>query len=168
MVIINEFIEAIKNKNFVINIGSIINFILGHKSLLNSGIFYRNISIGNIMLIKNENNGFFIDFDFAIKISNNQTFDAPGKTGIKIFITIGALFGEPYSFIHDLEFFFWVFFWICIYYNGLNKKGEVKRRVVPKYEKWNYVDTEELAVFKILIVEEERFDKIIADFTFSY
>ncbi len=45
--------------------------------------------------------------------------------------------------MHDLESFFWVLFWICINYNGLNEKGEVKRRIVPQYEKWNYAGTEE-------------------------
>ena len=37
--------------------------------------------------------------------------------------------------MHDLELFFWVLCWICIHYNGRNEKGEVKQRVVPKYEK---------------------------------
>jgi hypothetical protein len=33
-----------------------------------------------------------------------------------------------------------VLFWICIHYNRSNGS-----RVVPNFEKWNYVDTEELA-----------------------
>jgi len=163
--IINGFIGAIKGEDLVINIGSITDFILGHESLLNGGILHRDISIGNIMLTENENNGFLIDLDLAIKTSNDQASGAPGKTGTKIFMAIGALLGKPHSFMHDLESFFWVLFWICIHYNGLNEKGEVRRRVVPKYEKWNYADTEELAAFKTLIVEEERFDKTTAGFT---
>ena len=45
--------------------------------------------------------------------------------------------------MHDLESFFWVLFWICIYYNGLNEESRV-----PRFEKWNYVDMEELAEIK--------------------
>ena len=55
--------------------------------------------------------------------------------GTKVFMAIGALLGEPHSFMHDLESFFWVLFWICIHFDGLNEKGEVKRRIVRKYEK---------------------------------
>lgn len=71
MIIINEFIKAIKNKDFIINIENLTNFILGYKFLLNIRIFYRNISIGNIIFIKNEDNGFFIDLDLINKINNN-------------------------------------------------------------------------------------------------
>ena len=52
-------------------------------------------------------------------------------------MAIGALLGEPHSFMHDLESFFWVLFWICIHYDGLDEKGKVKRRIIPQYEKWN-------------------------------
>ena len=50
--------------------------------------------------------------------------------GTMVFMAIGALLGEPPSFMHDLESLFWVLFWICIHYNGLNEKGKVKRRIV--------------------------------------
>lgn len=54
----------------------------------------------------------------------------PKLAGTKVFMAIGALLGEDHSFMHDLESFFWVLFWICIHYEGLNKKGEPKRRIV--------------------------------------
>jgi hypothetical protein len=94
MAIINEFIKIIKNKYFVINTESLINFILKYKFFLNAEILYRNILINNIILIKNENNNFFIDFDFFNKINYNRAFGAPSKINIKIFITIGALIGK--------------------------------------------------------------------------
>ncbi len=65
-------------------------------------------------------------------------------------MAIGALLGEPHSFMHDLESFFWVLFWICIHYNGPNES-----RVVPRFEKWNYVDTEELASSKKGVIDDE-------------
>ena len=45
--------------------------------------------------------------------------------------------------MHDLESFFWVLFWICIHYDGPSVS-----RVVREFEKWNYVDMEELANLK--------------------
>ena len=81
-------------------------------------------------------------------------------------MAIGALFGEQHNFMHDLESFFWVLFWICIHHDGLNEKGEVKRRIVPEYEKWSYAGIRELADLKRgLVVEAERFSEAIADFT---
>ncbi len=65
-----------------------------------------------------------------------------------------------------MESIIWVLSWVCIHYEGRNEKGESKRRIIPKYEKWNYADTEELAdIKKGLIVEEEGFSKAIAGFT---
>ena len=97
---------------------------------------------------------------------SSQPPQSSNLAGTKIFMAIGALFGEQHSFMHDLESFFWVLFWICIHYDGQDEKGEMKRRIVPKYEKWNYAGTEELADLKRgLVVEEERFSKAIASFT---
>lgn len=97
------------------------------------------------MLTENEDDGFLVDFDLAIKTSDDQASSAPSKTGTKIFVAIGALLGEHHCFMHDLESFFWVLIWICIHYSGLDKTGKVQSRVVPKYEKWNYADVGELA-----------------------
>jgi len=59
-------------------------------------------------------------------------------------MAIGSLLGENHSFMHDLESFFWVLFWICIYYDGPDRS-----RVVPQFDKWNYADMEELAKLKL-------------------
>ncbi|KAI9758368.1 MAG: hypothetical protein M1835_000602 [Candelina submexicana] len=141
----------------------------GHESLLNAGILHRDISIGNIMLTENEDTGFLIDLDLAIKTSNDQASGAPSKTGTKIFMAIGALLGEPHSFMHDLESFFWVLFWICIHYGGLDKTGNVKRRMLPKYEKWNYADVGELAEWKKGVIDDENdFDEVIEQYFTAY
>ena len=60
--------------------------------------------------------------------------------GTRAFMAIGVLLDEQHSFMHDLKLFFCVLFWICIHCNGLDES-----RVVPRFEKWNYVKTEELA-----------------------
>jgi hypothetical protein len=79
-------------------------------------------------------------------------------------MAIGALLGETHSFMHDLESFFWVLFWICIHYNEQNEE-----RVVPRFEKWNYMDTEELAGMKLGdIAKEAIFIKTITDYFAPY
>ncbi|KAK3366555.1 hypothetical protein B0H63DRAFT_456236 [Podospora didyma] len=74
-------------------------------------------------------------------------------------MAIGALLGEQHSFMHDLESFFWVLFWICIHCIGPDET-----RVVPQFDKWNYVDTEELAKQKLgTVAKESIFMKTITD-----
>jgi len=66
-------------------------------------------------------------------------------------MAIGVLLGEIHSAWHDFKSFFWVLFWICIHYNGLNKKGNI----VNRFNKWNSVDTEELAKIKKKEVDDK-------------
>ena len=74
-------------------------------------------------------------------------------------MAIGVLIGEQHSFMHDLESFFWVLFWICIHC-----KGPGESRVVQQFDKWNYVDTEELAKLKLgTVAKESIFMKTITD-----
>ena len=66
-------------------------------------------------------------------------------------MAIRVLLGEIHSAWHDFELFFQVLFWICIYYNRPNKKGNV----VNRFDKWNSVDIEELAKMKKGEVDNE-------------
>jgi hypothetical protein len=86
---------------------------------------------------------FLIDLDLAIKEQRDGVSGLYGKTGTRAFMAIGSLLGEKHSFMHDLESFFWVIFWIYIYYEGLGKG-----RVMARFDKWNFVDIEELASTK--------------------
>lgn len=55
-------------------------------------------------------------------------------------MAIGALIdNKQYSFMHDLEAFFWVLFWVFIHY-----QRPVEARVVARFDGWNFMDTEEL------------------------
>ncbi|KAL2257094.1 hypothetical protein VTK26DRAFT_672 [Humicola hyalothermophila] len=78
-----------------------------------------------------------------------------GKTGTRAFMAIGVLLGEQHSFMHDLESFIWVLFWICIYYSG---PGEA---IGPtEYDSWNYESDGMLVASKIgEIADEEVFLK---------
>ena len=120
------------------------------------------------MLTENEDDGFLIDLDLAIKTSDDHASGAPSKTGTKVFMAIGALRGEPPSFMHDLESFFWVLFWICIHHDGFDKNGKVKRRIIPEYEDWNYLSTDRLEegkAGKMLKLEETSDQKMYEWFT---
>uniref|UniRef100_A0A0B7KKI9 EKC/KEOPS complex subunit BUD32 n=1 Tax=Bionectria ochroleuca TaxID=29856 RepID=A0A0B7KKI9_BIOOC len=131
----------------------------GHYHLHKAGLLHRDISINNLMMNEDEKNpsrtAFLIDLDLAVREQREGASGAKGKTGTRAFMAIGALLDDEHSFMHDLESFFWVLFWICIHYNGPNDG-----KPVPRFEKWNYVDTDELAELKKgEIADEEDFLK---------
>lgn len=94
---------------------------------------------------------FLIDLDLAIKEDREKSSGARGKTGTRAFMAIGVLLDDKlHSFMHDLESYFWVLFWICIHYHRANQE-----RVMKRFDKWNYADTEELAEIRKGIVGDE-------------
>lgn len=142
----------------------------GYESLhTQAGMLQCDVSIGNLIMNEDDDNpswrSFLIDLDLAIKEQRQGSSGAPGKTGTRAFMAIGVLLDEKHSFMHDLESFFWVLFWICIHYDGPNEA-----RVVPRFEKWNYADTEELAKLKKGEVNDERdfFKTVEVNFTTYY
>jgi hypothetical protein len=54
-------------------------------------------------------------------------------------MAIGALFGEPHSFVYDLESVFWLLLWICVHHNGPDES-----RIVPYFDGWNFHNREPL------------------------
>lgn len=112
------------------------------------------------MLTENGDDGFLIDFDLAIRISDDHASGAPSKTGTKVFMAIGALLGEPHSFMHDLESFFWVLFWICIHWDGHDNK-----RRESEFKDWNYLSTKKLAREKTGQISKGNFNTVDDYFT---
>ncbi|PGG99671.1 hypothetical protein AJ79_08445 [Helicocarpus griseus UAMH5409] len=112
------------------------------------------ISPRNLLVNEDEESpswrAFLIDLDLAIRVERDGFSGARGKTGTRPFMAIGVLYGEKHSFMHDLESFFWVLFWICIHYDGPGKG-----RVVEHFEEWNYVNTKTLADEKKGVVSDE-------------
>ncbi|KAM3503168.1 hypothetical protein MY10362_004379 [Beauveria mimosiformis] len=129
--------------------------IKGHESLYNAGFLHRDISINNLMINEDDDNpswpSFIIDLDLAIRNERQYASGAEGKTGTRAFMAIGTLLGEQHSFMHDLESFFWVIFWVCVHYE---RPGQ--GRVVPRFDKWNYMDLTDLATYKAGIIGTEE------------
>lgn len=93
---------------------------------------------------------FLIDLDLAIKEEREEPSGARAKTGTRAFMAIGLLLGEKHSFMHDLESFFWVLFWICVHYNGPG--GGVG---ITEFECWNYENAAKLSKLKFGTVGDE-------------
>ncbi|KAI9825837.1 MAG: hypothetical protein M1832_000777 [Thelocarpon impressellum] len=109
------------------------------------------------MLTKDEDDGFLIDLDLAVRVTNDAASGAPTKTGTRVFMSIGALSGENHTFKDDLESFFWVLFWICLHWSGAGQ-----RRKKSGYEDWNYMASHKLATFKGGIVwKEDNFERTL-------
>ncbi|TLS20293.1 uncharacterized protein PpBr36_11451 [Pyricularia pennisetigena] len=115
-----------------------------HESLRIAGFLHRNISINNIIINENIDNlswpYFLINSDFDVREPRAGASGAKGKTGTRAFMAIGALLGKQHSFIHNLELFFWVLFWIYVHYNGPNTG-----KVISKFNQWNYISMDLLA-----------------------
>ncbi|KAI0903609.1 hypothetical protein F4823DRAFT_267708 [Ustulina deusta] len=128
----------------------------GHESLRKAGLLHRDISINNLMINEDEENpswpSFLIDLDHAIKEQQREgVTGARGMTGTRAFMAIGVLCGEEHSFMHDLESFFWVLFWICIHYNGPGEDiGSTE------FERWYYESNDTLAALKKGRISDER------------
>ncbi|PYH88282.1 hypothetical protein BO71DRAFT_365724 [Aspergillus ellipticus CBS 707.79] len=170
-VIIRDYGTAIyKARSRTSMLSALESCITGYESLhAKTGILQGDISTGNLILNEDETNpswsAFLIDLDLAIKERRERPSGAMGKTGTRAFMAIGLLLGEKHSFMHDLESFFWVIFWICIHYDG-----PTAGRVVPRFEKWNYVAMEELAELKKgAVAHEGDFITMVTDhFTAFY
>ncbi|WVN89508.1 uncharacterized protein L203_104733 [Cryptococcus depauperatus CBS 7841] len=124
--------------------------IAGHESLLQADFLHRDISINNLMIDEDNDNAFLIDLDLAIKVSRITASGAKGVTGTRAFMAIGILLGHEHSFMHDLESFFWVLFWICIHHDGPGKP------VSSEYDRWNYEGDNMLADLKFATIGDER------------
>ncbi|KAL4403495.1 hypothetical protein CABS03_15146 [Colletotrichum abscissum] len=134
-----------------------------------AGILHRDVPIDNLMINEDSRNpswsAFLIDLDLAVREPREGSSGAKGKTGTRAFMAIGALLGEQHSFMHDLESFFWVLFWICIHYDADGKD------VGPTgFDRWNYESDGTLAELKMGVVADEQYfqQKITESFTAQY
>ncbi|KKZ63527.1 hypothetical protein EMCG_02152 [[Emmonsia] crescens] len=141
----------------------------GYESLHRAGILQSDISPNNLMVNEDvdcpSRKAFIIDLDLAIKEDREGASGARGKTGTRAFMAIGVLLGnQQHSFMHDLESFFWVLFWLCVHYDGPDKP-----KVIDEYEEWNYMSTRQLLKMKLgTVANETIFMQIASDSFTSY
>ncbi|KAF2834372.1 hypothetical protein M501DRAFT_902888, partial [Patellaria atrata CBS 101060] len=153
-VILQDYGQEIYNaKTPTALLSAIKDCIEGYESLYNeASLIHRDISINNLMIHGSTGKGFIIDLDLAIDRDRAAPSGSRGRTGTSAFMAIAVLRNEEHTFIHDLESFFWVLFWICIHYTG---PGKEHARIVQAFEKWNYMDMIELAEVKKGIVSDK-------------
>ncbi|EEH42949.2 uncharacterized protein PADG_07769 [Paracoccidioides brasiliensis Pb18] len=155
-VIVQDYGKPIyESSSKAVLLGGLAGCIEGYMSLHDkAGLVQSDISPRNLMVNEDDDNlswrAFLIDLDLAIKKQRDRSSGARGKTGTRAFMAIGVLYGENHCFMHDLESFFWVLFWICIHYDGPNKGRDGGR-----FEKWNYMNTIELAEAKKGLINGE-------------
>ena len=97
-------------------------------------ILHRDISLYNILLSTDPTSpvrGFIVDLDLAISVNRITASGATHRTGTYHFMAIGILLKDKvlHSFRHDLESFFYVLVYLCIFYCG---PGGVPRAKVPE------------------------------------
>ncbi|KAK5998909.1 hypothetical protein PT974_01293 [Cladobotryum mycophilum] len=137
-------------------LGALIGCINGHRSLYRAGLLHRDISINNLIINEAERDplkrGYLIDLDLAISLQRLSASGAEGKTGTRAFMAIGALDGKQHSFMHDLESFFWVLFWISVHYDG-------SRHMLmdTNFHNWNYDVDATIGLTKRGLVSAEDF-----------
>jgi len=141
--------------------------IVGHESLRKAGFLHGDISIYNLMVNEDKENpswpSFLIDTDLATKESRGEA-SPTGSKAMKAFRAIGILLGEPRCFMHDLESFFWVLFWICIHYDA---PGQYTGPTV--FDSWNFEDDSSVVRSKLSTIgEESTFLKIMEGSFTSY
>ncbi|KAH0491323.1 hypothetical protein TgHK011_002760 [Trichoderma gracile] len=139
--------------------------IRGHESLRRqAGLLHRDISINNVVIDEDgpaDRKGFLIDLDLAIKEQRIKASGTKGKTGTRAFMAIGVLMGRQHSFMHDLESFFWVLFWICIHYDGPDKARK------SDYDEWNFMRDRTLAGAKMYIIYDSESFREEAETSFT-
>jgi hypothetical protein len=103
--------------------------ITGHQHMYTvHRILHRDVSVNNIIITAST--GVLIDFDLAIDTTRDGSSGATHRTGTFDFMARGVLEGDvPHTPLHDLESFFYVLLWLCIYYG----KGGQRRSPEPQH-----------------------------------
>src|SRR4051812_10520564 len=99
---------------------------------------------------------FLTDLNFALKPQDEAEGPSGAgtkKRGTRPFVAIGVLYpwDEEHSFMHDLEYLFWVLFWICVHHNGPNEA-----RRVTEFNRWYCDDDHDLSLSKLGAVTAEK------------
>jgi hypothetical protein len=111
--------------------------------------------LDNILLEEHEKDGFLIDLDMAVELDRLAASGAPARTGTKVFMASGVLDGEAHSFMHDLQSFFWVLFWIAINHHGPKTEPHCTDKSLRD---WQNMEPAQLARDKDGLIDTDRFE----------
>ncbi|KAM5379493.1 hypothetical protein ACJZ2D_004001 [Fusarium nematophilum] len=137
--------------------------IKAHRSLLFDGkILHRDISPGNIIISKSNNEGEprgrLIDLDIAMVLTDLQRRSSNGTMS---FMAIGVLDHRPHTYRHDLESFLYVFLWMAICHGKkLPPESRLQRWESEDRDGWDGLVTK-----KTEDMADENFSTIITEFT---
>lgn len=139
-----------------------LDFLKGHRSLYHDGkILHRDVSENNIIITKAERDGdprgMIIDLDLAIELDGRPS-GAKHRTGTMQFMAIEILEGEPHTYRHDLESFFYVMLWVMIQlrYGFLPETSRLRSWYAGSYE--------QIANQKRGHMDKRAFKRILAEF----
>lgn len=138
----------------------------GHRSLVRLNLIHRDVSINNIMITgpwprEDGFKGFLTDLDLALSPSDAATDSTAYHRPIE-FRAIGVLSGDPHTYRHDLESFFYVFLWICIHYHH----GGVLVTPPPKiFSSWGGPSYDNAIRFKRGHMSPRGFEVVLSQFT---
>jgi serine/threonine protein kinase len=124
----------------------------GHRWLYEKlDLLHRDISLGNLMISQDKTRGFLTDLDLAINVRRAEASGAPAKTGTRPFMAIQLLVGAPHNYLHDLESFFWVLFWMAVHHNGPGQQLSQH----DTYTRWATEPASKVAMIKAGLVSDD-------------
>lgn len=136
-----------------------------HRALLRHGVLHRDISLTNILIPLSPRpdgaRGLLLDLDLAVRLDATADATANHRTGTMQFMAIGTLSREPHTYRHDLESFFFVFLWLCVYY----RPGGGRVKPYPTtLDSWGCGSYADAAARKSCDVEPGGFRRVVAGF----
>ncbi|KAA8912096.1 hypothetical protein FN846DRAFT_933736 [Sphaerosporella brunnea] len=101
----------------------------GHRHMYTAHqVLHRDVSVNNIIILPGSG-GALIDFDLAVRMTRTAGSGATHRTGTFEFMAYGVLAGAQHTALHDLESFYYVLLWLCIYH----QPGGTRRTPTPRH-----------------------------------
>ncbi|TGZ82404.1 hypothetical protein EX30DRAFT_386680 [Ascodesmis nigricans] len=137
-----------------------------HLYLRSKDILHRDISTNNILLPSGDRSpghasdeGFLIDFDYAISLQRGSLSGAPHRTGTPIFMAIGVLDNEPSCFHYDLHSFFYVLLWTMSNWDmpaSNTVSGQAHEKIISSWARGSY---QQLYGMKIALLDSKTWGR---------
>ncbi|KAA8912116.1 hypothetical protein FN846DRAFT_933752 [Sphaerosporella brunnea] len=129
-------------------------------------VLHRDVSKNNILLNPSGPGGFLIDFDLAIFTDRTGVTGASHRTGTFDFMALDVLLPLPnqqHTPLHDLESFFYVLLWVCIYYSkdGIRRDPPPKDTIFAPQAKTDVTPWETASGLKAVYMKAKQFNSFV-------